>query len=158
MFCSLVQRGPLQDFHLRNSNKIVENEDICNSDKQWLHLLLLLITENKTPVNMPISHNSLHKKKKNPGTYEPLILRQVCDFLLQSTKGSTRHLRFVTFFVEYSLHIPIIDRSNWLCMVIIDSDKQLFQLSKFWPTAIPVLGYHHTRLLWTPPNYSRVLN
>jgi 16S rRNA G966 N2-methylase RsmD len=90
MFYSLVQRRQLQEFYLRNFNKVVENEDFCNSNKKWLQLRLLLIAENKKPVNMPISHNSLltHKKKKM-GTSEPLILRQVHKYFLQSTESST---------------------------------------------------------------------
>jgi hypothetical protein len=47
MFFSLVQKRQLQEFYLRNFNKMVENEDFCNSDKQWLQLRLLLIAENK---------------------------------------------------------------------------------------------------------------
>jgi len=84
MSCSLVQRLQLQEFYIRNFNKIVENEDFCNSDKQWLQLRLLLIAENRTPMNMPISHKSLLTKKR--GTTEPLILRQVYDFFYRALK------------------------------------------------------------------------
>jgi len=89
MFCSLVQRRRLQEFYLRNFNKFVENEDFCNGDKQLLQPRLLLIAKNKTPVNMPISHNSLLTKKS--GTSKPLILHQVYGifYFVQSTKCST---------------------------------------------------------------------